>query len=261
MGRCRSSGSPTRGGAGWAPFPISRRPAIAAYRQIEEEIAARIESGVIAPGEQIPPEREFCEQLGVSRMTVRQALGRLEQRGHVVRQQGRGTFAAQPKLRQDATILRGFFAEMVGQGMVPSSRLLSAEERVAPVSLAQALELRLGETVYTVVRVRYANAVPVVVERSSFPARIVPGLLDMELERSSVYRILEESFDARPVRATQSMEAIPAESWEADLLDVPPGSPLMLVLRTAWDEQGRAVEHARDVYRADRSRFVTELRL
>ncbi|MBA2300123.1 MAG: GntR family transcriptional regulator [Chloroflexi bacterium] len=240
---------------------MSRRPGMAAYLQIEEEIAERIESGEIAPGQRIPPERVFCDQLGVSRMTVRQALGRLEQRGLLVRQQGRGTFASQPKIRQSATVLRGFFEEMVGQGLVPTSRLLSVEERVAPQSLAQALELRLGETVYTITRVRSANTSPVVLERSSFPTRLVPGLLDMDLEHSSIYRLLEESFDARPIRATQSMEAIPAESWEAGLLDVPVESPLMLVQRTAWDGRGRAVEHARDFYRADRSRFVTELRL
>jgi len=147
---------------------------MAAYLQIEEEIAKRIESGEIAPGQRIPPERVFCDQLGVSRMTVRQALGRLEQRGLLVRQQGRGTFASQPKIRQSATVLRGFFEEMVGQGLVPTSRLLSVEERVAPQSLAQALELRLGETVYTITRVRSASTSPVVLERSSFPTRLVP---------------------------------------------------------------------------------------
>lgn len=240
---------------------MQRRHGIAAYLQIEEEIAQRIESGEIEPGRRIPPEREFCEQLGVSRMTVRQALSRLEQRGLLVRQQGRGTFASRPKIPQSATLLRGFFEEMVGQGMVPTSRLVSAEERVAPVGLAQALDLRLGESVYAIVRVRYANTVPVVVERSSFPSRIVPGLLDMDLEQGSIYRILEEAFGARPVRATQSLEVAPAEAWEASVLEVPVGSPLMLVQRTSWDEQGRAVEHATDAYRGDRTRFVTELRL
>lgn len=240
---------------------MTRRRGIAAYLQIEEEIARRIESGEIEPGRRIPPEREFCEQMGVSRMTVRQALGRLEQRGLLVRQQGRGTFASQPKLRQSATVLRGFFAEMVGQGMVPTSTVLSAEEHAAARPLAQALDLRLGESVYTIVRVRFADAVPVVVERSSFPARIVPGLLDMDLEQGSIYRILEEQFDARPVRATQSLEAVPAEAWEASVLEVPVGSPTMQVERTSWDALGRPVEYAHDAYRGDRTRFVTELGL
>lgn len=256
-----SSGTHAPPDGPWARVPMTRRRGVAAYLQIEEEIARRIESGEIEPGRRIPPEREFCEQLGVSRMTVRQALSRLEQRGLLVRQQGRGTFASQPKLRQSATVLRGFFEEMVDQGMVPTSTVLSAEERVAPRRLAQALDLRLGETVTTIVRVRYAETVPVVVERSSFPTRIVPGLLDMDLEQGSIYRILDERYGARPVRASQSMEAVPAESWEASILGIPVGSPVMHVERTAWDEQGRPVEYARDAYRGDRTRFVTELGL
>jgi GntR family transcriptional regulator len=72
---------------------------------------------------------------------------------------------------------------------------------------------------------------------------------------------MDRHHDARPVRARQSLEPIVAGEAESQLLDVPIGSPLMLVERTAWDRHDRAVEHARDLYRGDRSRFVTELSL
>jgi GntR family transcriptional regulator len=232
-----------------------------AWLRIEEEIAERIERGVLAAGERLPAEREMGEQLRVSRMTVRQALARLEQRGLIVRRKGVGTFVGKPRFRQSATVLRGFFDEIAGQGTVPRSRLLSVEERVAPAGLAAALELGPGETVYTVTRVRSANAVPIVLERSHFPSRILPGLPDEDLEHGSIYRLMERRYDARPVRASQSFEAVAADGREAQLLGVPLGSPLMLVERTAWDARGRAVEQARDLHRADRSRFVTELRL
>jgi GntR family transcriptional regulator len=70
-----------------------------------------------------------------------------------------------------------------------------------------------------------------------------------------------ERYDARPVRATQSLEPVPARDQEADALEVLAGSPLMLVERIAWDTQDRPVEYAKDIYRGDRSRFVAELRL
>jgi GntR family transcriptional regulator len=232
-----------------------------AWLRIEEDLAARVERGEIQPGARLPGEREIGERYGVSRMTVRQALAHLEQRAIVVRRHGVGTFAAEPRLRQSATILRGFFDELVGQGMVPQSRVVSVEEGAASPAVESALDLRPGEPVYTVTRVRSANGIPIVLERSHFPVAIVPGLLDEDLEHESIYRLMATRHDARPVRASQTFEAVAADAVEAELLGVAAGSPLMLVERTAWDARGRAVEQARDVHRADRSRFVTELRL
>jgi GntR family transcriptional regulator len=243
--------------------PSAFRPtrAIAAYLQIEDELAERIESGDLAPGTRIATERELAGSLGVSRMTARAALARLQQRGLVTRRQGSGTFVAEPKLRQDASRLHGFFEETIGQGVIPTTTLLGRAERHATRHLAATFGLRLGESVVEVVRLRSVRREPVVLETSYFPSRLVPGLLDLDLETSSIYRLLDRHYDARPVRAVQSLEPITATADDADVLRVERGAPLMLVERTGWDARGRAVEYARDVYRGDRSRFISELTL
>jgi GntR family transcriptional regulator len=215
---------------------------------------------MLRPGDRIPPERELAEQMQVSRMTVRQALGRLADRGLLVRERGRGTFVSEPKLIQSLSRLNGFYDQMISQGILPSSRLLSGQEVLASAAVAQVLDLRIGEPLYKVVRLRLGGGVPLALETSFFPARLVPGLLDYDLERHSIYRLMER-YDARPVRATQSLEPVPARDQEADALEVPAGSPLMLVERIAWDTRDRPVEYAKDIYRGDRSRFVAELRL
>jgi GntR family transcriptional regulator len=215
----------------------------------------------LAPGDRIEPERELAAALGVSRMTARAALVRLAQRGLIERRQGRGTFVAAPKLRQDASHLRGFFAESVGQGVFPVSELIDRGELIATRQLATTFGIRLGERVVKIVRLRSVHGRPVVLETSYFPARLVPGLLDMDVGRSSLYRLLDEHFDARPVRAIQSLEPIAARPTEAALLQVAPGEPLMLVERTAWDARDRPVEFALDLYRGDRTRFISESRL
>ena len=239
---------------------LRRRAEPAAYVQIEEELAERIRTGMLRPGDRIPPERELAEQMQVSRMTVRQALGRLADRGLLVRERGRGTFVSEPKLIQSLSRLNGFYDQMISQGILPSSRLLSGQEVLASAAVAQVLDLRIGEPLYKVVRLRLGGGVPLALETSFFPARLVPGLLDYDLERHSIYRLMEH-YDARPVRATQSLEPVPARDQEAEALEVLPGSPLMLVERIAWDTQDRPVEYAKDIYRGDRSRFVAELRL
>ena len=141
------------------------------------------------------------------------------------------------------------------------TRLVERAEILATRFLASVLDLRLGEPVYKVVRLRSTHDVPAVLETSFFPARRVPSLLELDLERSSIYRLIDRHFGARPVRAIQSLEPILARAAEAAVLGVPPGSALMLVERTAWDGEGRPVEHARDLYRGDRNRFSTELTL
>ncbi len=239
---------------------LRRRPGPAAYVQIEEELTERIRAGKLRPGDRIPPERELAEQMHVSRMTVRQALGRLADRGLLVREQGRGTFVSEPKLVQSLSRLSGFYDQMISQGIVPTSRLLSGEQILASTALAQVLDLRIGEPLYKVVRLRLGGGVPLALETSFFPARLVPGLLEQDLERNSIYRLMER-YDARPVRAVQSLEPVPARDQDAELLEIPAGSPVMLVERTSWDARDRAVEYAKDIYRGDRSRFVTELHL
>jgi GntR family transcriptional regulator len=239
--------------------PLSR--SVPAYLQIEEQLADRIEAGEFAPGDVLPTERELTRQLGVSRMTVRAAMDRLVQRDLIVRRQGSGTFVADPKLRQDASKLRGFFEDTVGQGVTPISRLLEREEMLATRHLAGVLDVSVGESVYRIVRIRSARGMPVVLETSYFPAAVVPGLLGMDLERSSIYRLMDMEFSARPVRARQSLEVATAHGTDASFLEIPSGSSVMLVERVSWDAVGRAVEYARDLYRPDRSRFVTELTL
>jgi GntR family transcriptional regulator len=243
--------------------PPASRPTrtLPAYLQIEEDLAEQIESGALAPGSRLATERELAESLGVSRMTARAALARLAQRGLVTRRQGSGTFVAEPKLRQDASHLHGFFEETLGQGVIPTTRLLERSERRATRHLATVLGLRLGETVYRVVRLRSARRHPVVLETSSFPSRLVPGLIDLDLETSSIYRLLDRHYDARPVRAVPTFVPVIASPADAEILHVERGAPLMLVERTGWDARGRAVEHAVDLYRGDRSRFVSELTL
>jgi DNA-binding GntR family transcriptional regulator len=71
---------------------LRRRAAEPAWAQIEAQLAERIESGELRAGERLPPERALAQSLGVSRMTVRQALGALARRGLLERGVGRGTF-------------------------------------------------------------------------------------------------------------------------------------------------------------------------
>lgn len=67
-----------------------------AYLAVAGHIEARVGSGELAPGSQLPPERELAEEYGVAYATVRRAMQVLRERGVVVTLHGRGTFVSPP---------------------------------------------------------------------------------------------------------------------------------------------------------------------
>jgi len=139
--------------------------------------------------------------------------------------------------------------------MTPGARVVSATEEAADPTVAKALALDEGATVYLIARVRLANERPLLLERSHFPAERFPGLLEESLE-GSLYDLLEERYGQRPQRALESLESVSAGPQEARLLEVPKGRALMLVERVAYAADGVPVEFARDLFRGDRTRIV-----
>ncbi len=212
------------------------------YAQIIAQIEQAIADGDLAPGDRLPPERALAEEHGVSRMTVRQALQSLEARGLLRRSIGRngGSFVARPKVERDLGTFSGLSEQLARQGVVAGARVVSAGEVDGAVEI---------------VRVRLADGEPFAVERSSFPADRFRALLDLDLS-GSLYDLLEEHFDAAPVRAVERIEPVLADADDAAALGLRAGAPLMLVDRVAYDSAELVVETARDVFRGDRTRIV-----
>lgn len=242
-------------GPGWS---LRRSSQVPAYVQIEEQLAERIEAGEIAAGDRLPPERELARSLGVSRMTVRQALASLAVRGLVERGVGRGTFVAHPKLDHDLARVAGFTELVARHGLQPSAAVRTCAELPAPLPVAAALELAPGEPVVRLERVRFGGDVALALEDSWVPAVRFPGLAGHDLT-GSLYSLMRDAYQLEPVRAVERLEPVLARRHEADALAVQEGSPLMLVERAAYAAGGVPVEFARDRYRGDRARFVVHV--
>jgi GntR family transcriptional regulator len=228
------------------------------YHQIANSLAERIRGGELRVGDLLPSERELARDLAVSRLTVRQALSLLRQQGLIEPQHGKGYFVRQPRIDQPVDILIGFSANMLAKGIQPGARLLELHTLLADRMLAPALEVSVGDPLFAIHRVRLANQIPVALEYSYFPARLFPSLTDFDLEASSIYAILNEEYGVALASAHQSLEPVVAQSQQAKLLEIQRGAPLMLVVRTSRDARGRVVEYARDFYRGDCFRFVTQ---
>jgi GntR family transcriptional regulator len=117
-----------------------------------------------------------------------------------------------------------------------------------------ALQLLRRQKVHRIVRMRSANREPVAVEVNSYPAALFPDLLSASLT-GSLYAVLG-GFGHAPYSATEVLEPVIATTEQANLLWMQEGSPLMLVQRTAYDKEGRPVEHSLDYFRPDRMRIT-----
>ena len=196
-----------------------------------------IVSRTLAPGDKLPSEVEIANALGVSRMTLRQALSAIEAKGLIDRRRGRfgGNFVAAPRFEFDHASLPGFTEQM------------------------RRIHVEAGAQVHEILRARSANGEPIVLEEAYLPAAIFPGLLSADLT-GSLYAVMRE-YSASPFSADEELEATQANDQQAEILGVEPGSPLLLITRTSFTEYGVAVEYSRDYHRSDRARIRIKSRV
>ncbi len=227
------------------------------YSQIVSAIASGIADGIYEPGYRFPPEPELAASLGVSRLTLRQALTVLEGKGLIDRVVGRhgGTFVRRFPVERDLTAFAGFSEQLRRQGQVAGAEVLGAKVTGASPAVAAGLDVEEGTEVFEVERLRLANGTPLLLECSSFPAAAFPGMLDEQLDKS-LYDLLGDNYGRRPTHAKEVLEPVAAGKREAKLLRVGTGTPVLQVQRTAYDEADAPVEYASDLFLGDRTRVV-----
>lgn len=246
-----------------APAPIQKlRETFVAtlplYIQIADGLLERIEAGDLIPGEKLPPERELSQMLGVNRMTLRRSLQRLELQGLLDRRQGAGTYIAAPKIERQAYQLVSFSRGMKKRGYLPGARLLHFEPKPAEGSVARELNIPPNAEVYFFQRIRFLNDEPVMLEKFWMPVERFPDLEQFDLVNRFIFDIVEVEYGLTVTRARLGLEAVVATDYEAELLNIRVGAPLMLERRLTLDERNIPIEFGIDLYRGDRFRFVTE---
>lgn len=217
---------------------------IPVYKMIEEDMRAQIASGELPALSQFPSETVLAARYGVSRMTVRQALERLESARLIVRQQGSGSFVADTPVQGRLTNqLRSFADELARRDVTVSSRLVVKETVYDPPEVVKSA-LKLGEQQAThLVRVRLVDGSPAAFQDAWIPFQVAPGLARIELLGESLYRTMREQFDIEFGWADQYIVAGLLPDDVAQLLEVPPGTPATEVRRTTYSKDHVPVEY------------------
>jgi DNA-binding GntR family transcriptional regulator len=232
------------------------------YSQIQEYIAEMILSGKLPPDSKIQSEREFSEDLGVSRMTVRRAITELVNEGLLERRHGSGTYVAKPKVTYESPEMVNYIQAMQQRNIATASQLLEFGEIVASRRLAEALAIEIGSPLYRVSVLRLANRVPVILEHGFFPCARWPELEEWDLEKTSTYDLLIGNYHIKPNRISQAVEAVVAVDTVAQQLRVEEGFPLLMISRVIYGgEISQPAVFSQDFLRSDYARIHTDIKL
>lgn len=232
---------------------------VSLYLQVKDVLIKNIQEKVWPPNTLIPTEQELMEEFNVSRTTLRQAITLLVQDGLLEKKQGRGTIVKpQPLIGGSLGKLKGFAEEVTERGLTPNSKLLRADFKKDLYYETSMLEVVEGEEIFVIERIRFADEVPIAIERSCWPLYIGKLLNEHDLNSAKFYGILEDN-DIFLKRAKEKVSAINATIYEADLLGIRGGEALLEMKRLSFGFDDKPIEFTTTKYRSDKYYYDIEL--
>ncbi|MYU00957.1 MULTISPECIES: GntR family transcriptional regulator [unclassified Streptomyces] len=222
------------------------------YQRIADELRDAIQAGQYRPGDRLPGENDLMADHGVARMTARQALGVLQSEGIVESRKGAGVFVRsfRPLRRQGIQRLaRSQWGEGRSVWSVDTEDRTLVVDRVrvveqgAPEHVARVLGVEEGEPVCVRSRRFVLDGKPVLLATSYLPAGLVAGsaVTQEDTGPGGTYARLAE-LGSGPVHFREEIRSRMPTAAEVEQLKLPTGTPVMLVCRTAFTAEGRAVE-------------------
>lgn len=243
---------------------------VPAYRRVAADLRAKIESGEYAAGAALPSERALTEVYGVSRPTIRDALGVLRSEGVVTAEHGRGVFVRPPRALRRLAADRlsraarerdqgAFLGDTQAGDWVPSSTVRVYFEKADP-DTAELLGIAEGDEVTVRDRLMKANDEPVQIAVSRLPRDITrdTAMEDKNTGPGGLYARLEDAGHTLG-KFSETIAARMPTADEARLLALGEGTPVITVTRLAYDATGRAVEVNAMTLAADRYELVYDI--
>jgi len=220
------------------------------YLRVRDHFAALIERGALASGARLPPERALADDFSITRVTVRQALIRLETEGLIFREERRGWFVSPPRVQYDPTANTSFTKSIAAQGRVAGTTVLSKQQVAASQLESAHLGCAVGDAIFIISRLRTVDGRAVLVERIHVRAERCPGLLDCPLDQSMT-AIMSEKFGIIEHRAQIVMRPTALSEFPAKALGVAVGTPSLYLSRTILDQFNEVVELDQEFWRHD----------
>lgn len=231
---------------------IDKSSPIPVYYQLKEDVKAKIAQGVWKVGQCIDSERELSETYGVSRMTIRQALGELVQEGILIREKGKGTFVCEPKVKQRDMMS---FSEIVSKaGMKLETKVLGLEIIKTPIDIQDIFSF---EEVYKINRMRMVDGENVANEIVYIPCDYC-GYIDEEILKGSLYKILE-NFGYTIESSEASIQAVIMDDHYKKLFNLEKEVPLIKTYSKNVTSDNKVIFIEEAIYRSDK--YILEVNI
>lgn len=227
---------------------IDKKSPIPVYYQLKNIILGKIKDGEFSEGSLIPSERDLGENLGISRMTVRQALNQLVTEGMLYREKGKGTFVSKGKIVQRN--IMSFSDTVRNKGLVPSTVVLYFEKVSDRQDINNLLGLKDDECLFNLKRLRLANELPIAIEEVFIPERYCPRLEAFDL-KSSLYKLLKEEYSLEISYMDNVIDAAKPSKEEKKLLNLSDATPVLRITSISHSDAGTRLFYEKDVYRSD----------
>lgn len=222
------------------------------YKRIIEDLETKIRKEM-KPNEKLPSERQLLEQYHVSRNTIRLALADLEERGIIYRLHGKGTFVSTIYLdKTNLSSMYSFSDEMRQTGRKPTTDNRTFKLVDPPKEVIDQLNLQDGEKAYKLVRVRYADGIPMMYGETYLPESIFPNLKLSDLNRNTLYGVLKEKYNERSVLAFEDVQAVSLDKEESEILETKLGAPSLKIYRRTINENNLPIEFTKTLARGDK---------
>lgn len=238
---------------------VNKESYIPYYLQIYNELKNRIELMVYKPNEILPSENELVREFNVTRVTVRNAIKKLKDEGRIYTEKGRGSYVNSPKIVQNLDKIYSFGRGFEEKGYKFESDVIEAYTETCNSVLQKKLQLLPNESVIVIKMLRKLEGIPVVLQTSYIPKSLAPEIATLDLNRNSIYDVLENEYNIKLLRATEYLDPIVSDEYYSKLLHIEVNTPLFLTERITYSENGKPVEFRRCAIRNDKFRFSVEL--
>ncbi|MGI6110462.1 MAG: GntR family transcriptional regulator [Eubacteriaceae bacterium] len=223
---------------------MSEKKAKFRYLSIYKDIRDKIESGEFQPSDKLKTEKEYQEEYGVSRDTVRKAFNKLENEDYIIKKTAVGSFVKSKKSDYPLTRLESFSEQMIARGIEPSSEFVSVVlEVISNKYIREELNLEDDEKCYIITRIRKGDKKPMAYEIAYVPQKLCPDIQKYLDNHSSLYKIYEDVYHFQMGNGRMKLEAeLPGTAIQTSL-GISHYSPVLKMQCTVDLENGIPLYH------------------
>ena len=237
---------------------LDQKSQLPLHIQAEKALRKLIQRPEFRAGRLLPDEISLSRSLGISRNTLRTAIGRLVSEGRLERKAGVGTRVIEPRVHSGVGAWQSFTREMEAKGIKVETYRVKVHELRPPREIASALQIDPDSQVFCLDRLRGWDGQPEVYFRSFLHPRLkLPMQADFQ---RPLYELIREYCSILADQSQEELSAVAADYQLANWLGVNVGTPLLRRDRVVLDAGRRPIEAALVHYRCDRFRLTLNLR-